>query len=655
MSPADGVVARLWLVLPLALVVAPHALRLPPWLGMVWLLCAFASLHAARRRRDGSRGLKLLITLGGAIGVLLQFGTVIGPSGGVALLLFLSGVKLLEIGSARDRLGLLFVGCFLLVAHFLDEQSLPTAAYMMLAAVGLVAGLIAEQHATPMPRPTLALATRLMLQALPLAILLFVLFPRLPGPLWGLPQQGAASSGISDRMSPGDISRLTLSNEIAFRAEFNGPPPDARQLYWRGPVLWDYDGRVWQTRQPLAPATPTGSGLGEPLRYVVTLEPHRQRWLFLLGLPTRLPLADSTLGADLQWLARAPLTQRLRYEVEAWLDFRLETELPATSRARALDLPEGNPRAVELARQWAARSGSGRALVDQALAHFRAEAFFYTVNPPLLGEHAVDDFLFGERRGFCEHYASAFVFLMRAGGVPARVVTGYQGGELNPLGDYWIVRQRDAHAWAEVWLEGAGWVRIDPTAAVAPQRVEQGLFAALPADEQPVGLIRLGDAWLKPMRLTWDMLNNNWNQWVLGYNQSRQRQFLASLNPRLTDWRAMLWALALGAALILAGLAAAVLWQRDARAGDPALRAYQRFRRRLARRGLIAAASESPESYARRIAARRPDLAPAAWEITRLYLAARYGRDGTAGLARLWQAVKRFRPARTPPREDAAR
>ena len=650
----------LWLLIPLLLVLAPRALHLPLWISLAWLAFALLSIHGAQTGRPlVGRVLKMLLALAGVAGVLLQYGTVIGPTGGVALLTFLSGAKLLETNTPRDRLGLLFVGCFLLVAHFLEGQSLVTAGYMAFAALALVAGMIATQSpAGAAWRPILALAVRLMAQALPLALLIFLLFPRLQGPLWGLPQEVATQTGLSDHMSPGDISRLILSDELAFRAEFSGAQPTPRQLYWRGPVLWDYDGRTWRTVTPLRAAMPRATGLGNPVRYSLTLEPHRQRWLPLLGLPTRLPELPGNpthLGADLQWEAKEPINQRLRYEVEAYPDYQLEVIRPMNGPpTRALALPvDGNPRARELARSWLNSSANevanDEAVVNQALALFRTQPFFYTLEPPRLGESAVDDFLFGTRRGFCEHYASAFVFLMRAAGVPARVVTGYQGGERNPLGNYLIVRGRDAHAWAEVWLAGRGWVRIDPTAAVAPARVERGVGAALPAGERPGGLISLEGAWLRPLRLGWDMVNNQWNQWVLGYNQERQRQFLASLNPLLANWQGMVWALGVGASLLVLGVAAA-LWPRLAVIRcDPASRAYQRFCRALARCGIARSAAEAPEDYARRAVSLRPDLGNEIRRITRLYLASRYGPESGDSPRDLKNAVAGFRPTRRSP------
>ncbi|KAF0102491.1 MAG: transglutaminase [bacterium] len=586
--------------------------------------------------------------------MLLQFGTLIGPASGVALLVFLSGAKLLEMDSARDRSGLLFVGIFLLVAHFLDAQSLLTAAYMALAAVVLVAGLmVAPKPAAPARAETrghLALAARLLAQALPLALLLFVLFPRLPGPLWGLPQQAAGKSGLSERMAPGDISQLILSDELAFRAEFADTRLQSRQLYWRGPVLWDYDGRAWSTTTPVSARPPDFEARGAPVHVAVTLEPHQQRWLFLPGAPARLPATPpSTLASDLQWLARDPLRQRLRYELEAYLDYRLQPRLDSATRARGLALPaESDPRARQLASAWRQAAADDAAIVERALAWFRAEPFHYTLNPPLLGAAAVDDFLFGTRRGFCEHYASTFVFLMRAAGVPARVVTGYQGGELNQLGNHWIVRGRDAHAWAEVWLPERGWMRVDPTAAVAPERVERGLNAALPAAERPAALVALQGGWLRPLRLGLDLLNSRWNEWVLGYNQERQRRFLAGLHPLLASLQGMLIALIVVAAAALL-LLAVRLYRRPPQSRDRAARAYDRFCRRLARLDLRRTPAEGAHDFAVRAAAARPDLAADIDDITRRYVALRYGPAGADRLGELEVAVRAFRPARHGP------
>ncbi|MEW5891800.1 MAG: DUF3488 and transglutaminase-like domain-containing protein [Pseudomonadota bacterium] len=649
MRPSHSLPELLWLVLPLALVVAPHATKLPLWLSLAWAAIAlWCLLRAARRLPLPPRWLRMSITVGGLAAVFAQFGTLVGPRAGVALLVFLSAAKLLETEAPRDRTGLVFVGYFLLVAHFLEDQSLLSAAYMLLALLALTASLIASQM--PQPKavwPKLRPAGLLLLQALPLALFLFILFPRLSAPLWGLQQDDTARTGLSGEMRPGDISRLIQSDEIAFRASFDSRAIDPRQLYWRGPVLWDYDGRTWRTVQRVPDGGIEGQGIGRPVSYSVIMEPHRQHWLFLLGLPAALPDIEADLRSDLVWLTHAPVLSRMQYQVSAWLDYRYGLELDDASWARALDLPDaGNPRARALAATWAKQGLGDAALVQQALDHFRREPFVYTLQPPRLGEQAVDDFLFNSRRGFCEHYASVFVFLMRASGIPARVVTGYQGGEYNAVGNYWIVRSRDAHAWAEVWLKGEGWRRVDPTAAVAPSRVELGLNAALPVTERPVALLNVETGWLAPMRLAWDLVNYRWNLWVLGYNDVRQREFLSRLAPWLANLNAMLWLLGLGSALFIFGLAGFYLLRQTRIKQDPASRLYARFCRKLARLGLERRDNEGPADFARRASSTRPDLAGAIDEITQRYVALRYGRAPAETLAALRQSIRRFRPLR---------
>ncbi|TCS72998.1 uncharacterized protein DUF4129 [Sulfuritortus calidifontis] len=637
----------LWLVLPLALVVAPHTARLPLWLSLVWAAIAlWCLLRAARRLPLPPRWLRIAVTVGGLVAVFVQFGTIVGPRAGVALLVFLSAAKLLETEAPRDRSGLIFVGYFLLVAHFLEDQSLLSAAYMLLALLALTASLIASQM--PQPKalwPKLRPAGLLLLQAIPLAVFLFILFPRLSGPLWSLQQESSARTGLSDEMRPGDFNRLILSEEIAFRASFDTRAIDPKQLYWRGPVLWDYDGRAWRTVQDVPYGGVVGQGIGQPVDYRVILEPHQQHWLFLLGLPEALPRLEADLRSDLVWLARAPVSQRLQYQVRAWLDYRYGPDLDHATWVRALDLPDAiNPRARALAARWAGSGLSDAAIVEQALDHFRREPFVYTLQPPRLGEQAVDDFLFNSRRGFCEHYASAFVFLMRAAGIPARVVTGYQGGEYNAVGNYWIVRQRNAHAWAEVWLAGEGWRRVDPTAAVAPTRVELGVGAALPVAERPAALIDVETGWLAPVRLAWDLVNYRWNLWVLGYNDVRQREFLARLAPWLANLNAMLWLLGAGSTLFILGLAGFYLLREKRTKQDAAARLYARFCRKLARLGLERHGNEGPVAFARRAGAARPDLAETIGAITRLYVGLRYGRATAETLRVLRQSIRRFRP-----------
>lgn len=634
-----------WLLASLALAIGPHLGHLPLWVGP---LCAALGLWRVAVERGKTKFpnklLLFALTAAAAGGILAHFQTLLGHDAGVTLLVVMIALKLMEMKTPRDTMVTLFLGYLLVITGFLYSQSIPMALYLFVVVWVTTATMIGYQdvnRALPV-RPRLRLAGTLLIQAAPLMLVLFVLFPRVPQ-LWALPRDAhSGMARLSDSMSPGAISRLIQSDAVAFRVQFDGAPPPANQRYWRGPVLWDYDGRTWSTRTP-----PAGDAevelLDAPLRYTLTLEPHNQNWLFALELPAGLP-PDSRARADMQILSRNPVQQRLRYTLASHPRYRLGAELSDAERQRALRLPPGvNPRTRELAARWRSANAGDAAIVDAALGLFRNQDFFYTLRPPLLGTQAMDDFLFNTRRGFCEHYAGAFVFLMRAAGVPARVVTGYQGGAPNPLGDYFIVRQSDAHAWAEVWLAGRGWVRVDPTAAVSPDRVESGIAAALPAAELPLALAQLDVAWLQRMRLSWDLVNNQWNQWVLGYGHERQRNVLARVHASLASWQGMTIALMSAVAVLLLAIALWMLWHVPRRGVDPVQAAYARFCARLARRGITRAPHEGPADFAQRAARARPDLAGEIAWITDLYVHLRYGPK-PADLAALRREVRRFRP-----------
>ncbi|MDP2784099.1 MAG: DUF3488 and transglutaminase-like domain-containing protein [Sulfurimicrobium sp.] len=637
-----------WLLASLALAIAPHLEHMPLWVGPLCLALGLWRLAITRsNERLPKKWLLFLLAAAASAGIFSHYHTLFGRDAGVALLVVMSVLKLMEIKTLRDTMVVIFLSYFLVITSFLYSQAIPTALYLLLVVLVTTATMIGYNDVNNglSVRPRLRLAGTLLAQAVPLMLVLFVFFPRV-GPLWGLPKDAhAGMTGLSDSMSPGTISQLIRSEAIAFRVKFDGPPPHKNLRYWRGPVLWDYDGRTWSTRQPLDGTPAQLVPLGKAVNYTVTLEPHNQRWLFALDLPAALP-PGSSAGGDLQILAQVPVQQRLRYSLASYTQYRLDLDLDpgAKESARALRLPaRANPQALELAARWRDTLKNPQAIVNQALGMFRNEAFVYTLNPPLLGQQAVDDFLFKTRRGFCEHYAGTFVFLMRAAGIPARVVTGYQGGEMNPLGDYLIVRQSDAHAWAEVWLEKQGWVRIDPTGAVSPDRIESGIAAALPGAELPPALLQLDAEWLRRTRLSWDLLNNNWNQWVLGYGQERQSRFLSRFHTALASWQGMAVAMVTGIAALLLGIALWMLWHTPRHGHDPVRAAYEKFCARLARRGIARSPHEGPADFAVRATLMRPDLARQIDLITQLYIKLRYERHGAAARD-LKQAVSRFRP-----------
>ena len=642
-----------WLLSGLALTVAPHLLRLP-W----WIACAVIGLGAWRYAAS-SRGwpppnrlLRFCGTAAILIGVFLSFGTLLGREAGIALLVTMTALKLLEIRQGRDLIVLFLLAYFVLVTHFLYTQSIPMTVYILLCAWWLLTLHIraSQRPARPMPE-SLRTAGVLMLQAVPLMVALFILFPRIPGPLWSMPSDAySAMTGLSDSMSPGQISNLTQSERIAFRVKFEDEAPPPEQRYWRGPVLWDTDGQSWFNQPTPAERawTPPQLTGDQTLRYSVTLEPHNRRWLLALDLPIDIP-GDAHRTGDFQLLATKPVRERRRYDMASYTRYTM-TELPRQQRQRALKLPaDRNPRAVALGRELRARYHDDQAIIAAALALYRDQPFVYTLSPPrLTSPHPTDQFLFQSRRGFCEHYAGSFTVLLRAAAIPTRVVTGYQGGERNPMDGFYLVRQRDAHAWVEAWLDGQGWVRLDPTAAVAPDRIERSIQLSDFGEGAPIRFQLSESGWLthglRQLRYTLDAVNNGWNQWVLGYGPQLQKHFLEKWGLNADSWVNVASTLFLTLSLLIA-LVIAIMFRPRRQHRDPLQQAYTRFCRKLARRGLTRAANEAPGTYAQRVSAARPDLHDAVQRITQCYAAYRYGPRRRPEQARqLKQLVKRFRP-----------
>lgn len=637
----------LWLTTALALVAAPHAQRLPWWVSLLaGTLIVWRVYLAHAQLRLPHRFFLMLVVSTATAGVYLHYGTIFGRDAGVALLVVMLALKLLEMRSSRDAMLLIFLSFFLVITNFLYSQTIPTALYMLGCLWFIIAGMIGINYAQP-PRGVahqLRTSGVLLAQSVPLMLVLFVLFPRVQGPLWGMPadtQRG--STGLSDTMAPGSLSSLTLSEAVAFRATFSSRMPELKRLYWRGPVLWDYDGRTWRA-PPLSYSRPSYDTFYDPVLYTVTVEPHGKAWLFALDLPGLLPPRAVTTS-DFQLISSRPVTTRTRYDMASFLDYSYGVDEPKEALDRALQLPVGfNPRTIALAQALRRRHGSDRAVMDAVFQMFNREGFSYTLSPPLLGPHSIDEFLFDTRSGFCEHYSSAFAVVMRAAGIPARVVTGYLGGEPNPIGNYLIVRQADAHAWAEVWLPKDGWVRVDPTAAVSPARVEQGISAMGASSTLPL-FMRSDYPLLRQLRLTWDSLANTWNQWVLGYTPERQFALLTRVGLDDATWRTLA-ALMLGAAGIIIGILALITLQRlRVRVRDPVKLAYLAFCDKLRAHGLPRHEAEGPLSYADRVIAARPDLAIVVRGFMQLYVSLRYGSESRAErLGQLRAMAKAFRP-----------
>jgi len=606
----------LLLLLASVMVLFPHFGHLPSWTSAT--ICLTLLWRAAITMR-GSRlppiWLLLPVSLLAMGGVYLSFRTLLGREPGVTMLTLLLTFKLLEMHARRDLFVVIFLSFFLLLTNFFYSQSIVTAVVMVATIIVLLTAQITFQYtgAVPPLAKRLKLAGRVFLVAAPLGVLLFIGFPRIQGPLWGLPGDAASgSSGMSDTMSPGSMTSLALSEEVAFRVNFNGGAPLQQQLYWRGPVLSRYDGRTWsRIGQPQSPRRLVMlerqlTWTGPSYSYEVTLEPGRRQFLFMLELSEPLAHvegANTTYSDELEQLVQANSDKRLRYDGVAHPAYYAQAGLDPEALQTWLQLPQGfNPRTLRYAAQiQALRAEKGDDIaIGAVLANFR-DHFEYTLEPERLGHDAVDEFLFDSRKGFCEHFSGAFVYIMRAAGLPARVVNGYQGGERNPVDGYYTIRQSDAHAWSEVWLgPERGWTRFDPTAAVAPERIRTSLAETLP-QEAPFGLQGLSklardqNSWLAKMRFGLSAVNNAWNQWILDYNPSRQENFLKELAAAFGDWR-LLAALAACAALALLARQRWTLHKRD-----PVDIAYLAFCRQLARHGVTKAPDEGPLSLSRRV------------------------------------------------------
>jgi transglutaminase-like putative cysteine protease len=632
------------LFLGIALAAGPHLPRLPTWIaGTAAMLVAWRAWAAWQRLALPSKWLLYVLAIGGVASVWMINRTLFGRDAGVTLLVLLVALKLMEMRTVRDVVVVTFLCYFLALTNFFYSQSMQTAGVMFATALVLTAALAGVHAPTRPPLESGRTAAMLMVQGVPVMLVLFFLFPRVQGPLWGMPADAYSSmTGLSDSMSPGNISSLIQSDAIAFRAKFDAQPPDRRLLYWRGPVFWDFDGRTWTAGGLRVSGEGAYQPVGDPLRYEVTVEPHNRNWLFALDLPAQVP-PRAFLTGDHQLLSRAPVRTRVRYEMSSHLDYRAVNGSAVAERDAARRLPAtGNPRARELAQRWRAEASTDAAVVQLAIAFFRSARLDYSLTPPLLEANPVDQFLFDTRSGFCEHFSSAFAFLMRAAGVPARIVTGYQGGEINPVDGYLIVRQSDAHAWVEVLLDGRGWVRIDPTAAAIPSRVESGISAAIPVDAA-VPLLRVDLDWVRTLRFNWEALNNYWNQWILGYDPDRQREMLSRLGMRSPDWKQMTTWLFWAVGLALAIVAFSML--RRTPATDPAQAQWQRFCGKLARRGVARGAAEGPLAYAARVAAAYPARASDVASIRDLYLDLRYGpRPERSRIDDLRRRVRAFRP-----------
>jgi protein-glutamine gamma-glutamyltransferase len=610
--------------------VLPHLWRLPLALSALILIVLIG--RWLQREYGGARipsWLKLPLVLLFPILVILHYGTIFGREPGSALACAMLVLKLVESETRRDARASICFASFVLMSALFFDSSIGFALILFTALIIFLATL-RELEPRPPDAPKSALKEVLsddlrsgayaLLAAVPLALCVFVFFPRLGAPLWGAPVDTSARTGLGDRMAPGTIQELLVDDSPAFRVSFDGPLPPRAQLYWRGPVLWRFDGAAW-TRPEYFASTRDSEILqtdGATIDYEVTLEPSDRRWLLALDVPVVAPV-NAVRGADMSLVSRETIDHLLRYRVSSAPHYQLETTLDPEHRRLALELPANfNPRSRELAQNWRRDLGSNDKIIKAALDLFHKE-FFYTLNPELLGHDSVDDFLFETKRGFCEHFSSAFTFLMRAAGIPARVVTGYQGGYYNSAGNYLVVRQSDAHAWVEIWLEGRGWVRMDPTSAVSPERVELGARAAAGASAPWYQA-----DWMLSLRNQFDLVNRTWNDLIVQFNALRQQSLLTPFGIDKAEYTDLMLVL-IGSTTLLLGLFAWWTLRAPRIPGDALDAAYARLCNKLARAGVTREPAEGPIAFTGRIAAAglRSDVLS---DLFQRYVSLRYAR-----------------------------
>lgn len=621
------------LMIAQAVVVLPHSAHITPWIIAVGLFCGYWRWMVFQGRWDyPRRWIKVLLVVASAIGVGASGQSVFSLETATGLLIVAFALKLVEMKSRRDAYLVIHLCYFIVAAEFLFDQSIGIALYSVLSMVIATAALVGlhQLHTRVRVSTSLRTAAVLVMQAMPLMLVLFLFFPRV-APLWSVPLPGGTRTGMSDHVAPGDIAALTRSDEIAFRAVFDGATPPPRDLYWRGLVYSNFLQGTWSVGGVAAVPenAPVGAGVRadfmpdvsgiEPLSYQVLLEPTQQSWLFALDVA--MPVGQGvSLTRDFRLISAEPVHTMMRYRGASYQGASMDLQLPEWLRIRETQLPDDdNPRIIAFAKDLAASSDGDEDFLAKVLQFIRDQQFFYTLSPPLLSDtNSVDAFWFDSRRGFCSHFAGAFVYMARAVGIPARMVGGYQGGEVNPLTGHLVVRQFDAHAWTEVWLEGRGWVRFDPTAAVAPARIESGLNAALSEADREVlssvtGARFEGVPGLRDVVYLFESMQHRWNLWVVGYDTEVQARYLADLLGKVTPTRVGV-AMLLGGGVSLALVVVSLFWRRRPTPDHPAQRIFRRFAQRLVRSGLRRAPEETPARFLIRVNAARnrapADIAP---------------------------------------------
>lgn len=638
--------------LTMALVVAvlPHTLEMPAW-ATAWCALMWGYLLFSLRFGWPKPGRKLLslLSLGGVAGLVLTYGIRFDSEAFVGLLAVMAALKPFESRTHRDRMITVFIAYFIIISSLLKSETFSITLYMFFSVLVTTGAMVHINDPFGRYGASIRRAGIIMVQAAPLMILIFLLFPRIEGSLLGLRQNSRAETGFSDRLRPGTVASLAENNEVAFRAEFKGPVVQMEKRYWRGVVFQQFNGHSWD-RQDMVPEIKQAVAGKEQVAYTLSLQPHNQRWIFALDIPAKAPSSRSSLYQDFTIRSQRPVTRKRRYEMLSNTGDNSAVNYWGVEQAGILP-QKSNPRAQKLAEKLLRDSAGPHEIVSRVLDYFRDNDFIYTLNPPLLGRSAVDDFLFESKKGYCEHYASAFAFLMRAAGVPARVVGGYLGGELNPWGRYLIVRQSDAHAWVEVWYPKHGWTRVDPTLSVAPGRIEHGAGAWLQTGKLSEGF---AGKYLSPLvtfidqaRLGWDAVSLRWETWFSGYSREQQQALLKALGLRIKSgtgfFLAFATAISLAAAIIF--FYARTMRQKPPSSQDPTGRYYEKFCKKMAKAGVVRPVYMGPKDFAGFAAGLRPDIGKQIHAIADLYIRLRFDRDTSKDTQKQFMAgVRAFKP-----------
>lgn len=636
-----------FLLISTGLITLPHAWHIP-WqsFGFFAVILLWRLLAIWRQDWLPNRAVLFLLTLVGIALLVIQHRGIFGRDGGTALIVVSLALKLFEIRGRRDLYLIVYLSMIVSASQFLYEQSIFMAGYIVLVCITQLMMLSFETaHQLPL-RAALKTASTITLQALPLAMVIFVLFPRVEAPRWmWLQDDHKALSGLGNTLEPGSISDLSLSDELVFRARFQGdlPPPALR--YWRGPVYSKTDGVRWFVASKKTQALALPEFSGATYSYTLLMEPQTQDWVFGLEMAERF---EDSLQRDAGYLLRTSkrFSERTEYNLTSRTQYKTTSITPADYQEN-LQLPsEPSLKQLELIKKLHSFEARPEQFIQNLLNHFRQEKFYYTLTPPLMADDPIDTFLFDTRSGFCSHYATAFVYLLRIAKIPARVIGGYQGGEFNQVGGFLEVRQADAHAWTEVWLENKGWVRFDPTAAIAPERIERGVNVDLQIATGSINFgTMVGDQrtlnWLKRGRQLWQSVDYQWQRWVINYNGANQRQFLQTLG--IDDLSALLKWLAGSVIVVTLPLAGWMLRQKRG-SGDKAVNYYRHFCVWLAQKGTEIHVGEGALAFAQRAKIRHPELAEQIEHITALFIRLRYQADAQAGdLKELKNQIKKLR------------